>query len=141
MMRPPGSRKPSIEDAKAQMREYYEMPDDVLLTASIMGDVDACAERLVREIMSVDEVEWDEAKQKFEKLKADNMTGMSILTLPYYAGVGGGILAAVVTVPMCFDLNTALWFNECYVTTDVPEGKDLETWLEVSNQPLPCAVQ
>jgi hypothetical protein len=38
------------------MREYYEMPDEVLLTAAMMGDVDACSERLIREIMAVDEV-------------------------------------------------------------------------------------
>ena len=34
---------------------------------------------------------------------------------------------------MCFDLHTTLWFNEGYVTTDVPEAKDLETWLEVGS--------
>jgi hypothetical protein len=38
------------------IREYYEMPDEVLLTASMMGDVDACSERLIREIQAVDEV-------------------------------------------------------------------------------------
>jgi hypothetical protein len=67
---------------------------------------------------------------------------MSILTIPYKVGIVGGMAAAVATVPLCFDLNTALWFNECYVTTDVPEGKDLETWLEVrclTSQPYSLA--
>ena len=63
-------------------------------------------------------------------MKSSNMTFMSILTVPYKVGIAGGLISAAVTIPLCFDLNTALWFNECYVTTDVPEGKDLETWLE-----------
>ncbi len=32
-----------------------------------------------------------------------------------------------------FDLNTALWFNEYFVTADVAEPADLETWLEVGS--------
>ena len=35
------------------------------------------------------------------------------------------------SLPMVFDLNTALWFNEYFVTADVAEPEDLETWLEV----------
>ena len=66
-------------------------------------------------------------------MKSSNMTFMSILTVPYKVGIAGGLISAAVTIPLCFDLNTALWFNECYVTTDVPEGKDLETWLEVGS--------
>lgn len=32
---------------------------------------------------------------------------------------------------MIFDINTVVWFNEAFVTSDVPEPKDLETPLEV----------
>ena len=46
-----------------------------------------------------------------------------------------GILSAVAmgfgSLPMVFDFNLAVWFNHHYVTTDVPEPEDLETWLEV----------
>jgi hypothetical protein len=35
--------------------------------------------------------------------------------------------------PMVFDLYTASYFNTLYVTTDIPEPKDLETVLEVGN--------
>ena len=37
------------------------------------------------------------------------------------------------TFPLCFDLPLALWFNDRFVTTDVAEPKDLETWLEVGS--------
>ena len=46
-----------------------------------------------------------------------------------------GIISAVAmgfgSLPMVFEINLATWFNHYYVTTDVPEPKDLETWLEV----------
>lgn len=45
----------------------------------------------------------------------------------------GAVVAAVGSIPMIFELNTVLWFNELYVTTDVPEAKDLETPLEVGS--------
>ncbi len=39
-------------------RNYNEMPNDVLLTMAIGGDQDAREERLIREIMAVDNVSW-----------------------------------------------------------------------------------
>ena len=35
--------------------------------------------------------------------------------------------AGVGSLPMVFDLTTALWFNEYFVTADVAEPEDLET--------------
>ena len=52
-------------------------------------------------------------------------------TLPYKIGIFAALTAAVCSVPLVFDLNTVLCFNELFVTTDIPEDKDLETPLEV----------
>jgi hypothetical protein len=35
------------------------------------------------------------------------------------------------SIPLIFHLDTVMAFNEAFVTTDVPEAKDLETPLEV----------
>ena len=48
----------SIETAKQMPKNYDELPNDVLLTMAIMGDQEAREERLIREIMSVDNVKW-----------------------------------------------------------------------------------
>jgi hypothetical protein len=48
----------SLEEAKKLPKNYNDMPNDVLLTMAVMGDQDAREERLVREIMSVDNVSW-----------------------------------------------------------------------------------
>ena len=34
------------------------------------------------------------------------------------------------SIPLIFHLDTVMWFNSIYVTSDVPEEKDLETILE-----------
>jgi len=46
---------------------------------------------------------------------------------------------------MIFHYDTVMWFNEWYVTMDIPEAKDLETFLEVGafswNWMEPCIGQ
>ena len=46
----------TIDQAKAMAREYDEMPNDVLLAMAASGDQEAKEERLIREIMAVDNV-------------------------------------------------------------------------------------
>lgn len=48
----------SVADAKKMAKNYDEMPNDVLLSMAVMGDQEAREERLIREIMSVDNVSW-----------------------------------------------------------------------------------
>merc|ERR1719291_346241 len=40
---------------------------------------------------------------------------------------------ALVSFPLCFHFETVHWFNHHFVTADIPEPKDLETWLEVGS--------
>jgi len=40
-------------------------------------------ERLIREIMAKDEVEWDDAKLKFDEIEQANKAFMGLHTLPY----------------------------------------------------------
>lgn len=185
-------RKPTLEDALLMPRRYYELPNDVLVTMACQGDHLARSERLVREIMVVDQVlsplhsttsprynrsrmrsppqvSWDDAQKRFKEMEAENHRFAGVLTLPYKSepsssqrvlarvvvtctssgkrtspcacfttalaavGIVGGIGSAVACLPMIFDEDTARWFNELYVTTDVPEPADLETWLEVTS--------
>ena len=51
--------------------------------------------------------------------------------LPYRMGLLSVGALALSTSPLVFHHDTVLWFNEAFVTADVPEPKDLETVLEV----------
>lgn len=48
----------SIEEAKKMPKNYNEIPNDILLNMAVMGDQEAREERLIREIMAVDNVTW-----------------------------------------------------------------------------------
>eukprot|EP00981_Chlorochromonas_danica_P000791 scaffold192_cov320-Ochromonas_danica.AAC.2 len=112
-------------------RNYNEMPNEILLNMAIMGDQEAREERLIREIMAVDGVSWPDANLTFTKILASNRKGLFLFTLPYKLGITLAVGGAVASIPMIFDYTTVLWFNEIYVTSDVPDAKDLETPLEV----------
>ena len=129
----PVGAKPTIEDAKTMPREYYEMPNDVLLTLAASGDYGAKEEIMIREIMAVDGVSWQDAQPKFHEISAKAYEGKGVATLPYKIGIATALSAGFASIPLCFNLSVAQSFNELFVTTDVPEPRDLETWLEVGS--------
>jgi hypothetical protein len=126
-------RVPTKEDARLLPREHREMSNDVLLIRSSQGDHDAAREVLVREIMFVDNLSWHDAQPKLEELEAANKEMITVGTIPYKAGLVVSVVAGFGSIPMCFSLSTTKWFNENFVTADVAEDKDLETWLEVGS--------
>lgn len=123
----------SVDEARKMAKNYDEMPNDVLLTMAVMGDQEAREERLIREIMAVENLSWEEAQPIFMKMVRSNRKSLWFATLPYKIGITTAVTAAFVSIPMIFHLDTVMWFNEFYVTSDVPEPKDLETPLEVGS--------
>jgi hypothetical protein len=110
---------------------YNELPNDVIITMSVLGDQEAREERLIREIMSVENLSWKDAQNILFQMMKSNRHGLFIATLPYKVGIFASVTAGLISFPMIFHLDTVMSFNELYVTTDVPEAKDLETPLEV----------
>lgn len=125
--------KPSVQTAMSLPHSYEEMDNHTLLTVGALKNHDARVEILKRHIMAVDKCSHDEANETFKAIAKKNREGMWLAALPYQLGITAGVGAAVVSIPLVFDLNTTLWFNEAYVTTDVPGKEDLETGLEVGS--------
>jgi len=125
--------KVTLEQAMDLPRHYNELPNNVLISAAIEGDQEAIEERLIREIMSVESMSWDEAQPIFLEMVEENRKGLFMITLPYKIGVFGAVTAGIASIPLCFHLDTVLWFNERCVTTEVPGAEDLETFLEVGS--------
>ena len=128
-----GRTKPTVQTAQSLPHSYEEMDNHTLLTVAALRNHDARVEILKRHIMAVDNCSHDEANEKFEVIAKKNREGMWLAALPYQIGIVTGVSAAVLAIPMVFDLNTTLWFNEAFVTTDVPGKEDLETGLEVGS--------
>ena len=125
-----GTACPSSVPAPATYAQYG---NDILVLLSDNGDDDASAERMIRDIMAVDGVDRAAAEPRLAELQVSAKSGLFLSRLPYRIGIAAALIAGFGSIPMCFDLHTTLWFNEGYVTTDVPEAKDLETWLEVGS--------
>ena len=126
-------RTVSIAEAKEMPRRMRELPNVVVLSLAVAGDQEAREERLIREIMRVDNVDWSDANKMLERMKKDNRKNVFFFTLPYKVGIFCSITAALASFPLVFDLNTAIWFNEHFVTTEVPSHEDLETTLETGS--------
>ncbi len=123
-------RYPTAEECKTQVRHYHEMSGDILLLLASRGDRGACRERLVRDVMHVDELSWPEASARVDEMD-ESVQAPAVHRITGGTILGMSLLAGAASVPLVFDLDTAMWFNEFYVTADVPPDKDLETWLEV----------
>lgn len=59
----------------------------------------------------------EDAEVKFLDIVAENRRGLWMATLPYKLGIFTAITVATVSIPMIFEINTVLWFNELYVTS------------------------
>ena len=67
--------------------------------------------------MSVDDIEWPIARQKFISIMLSNRQGLFVATLPYKLGIFTAVTSAIISVPLLFHLDTVLLFNESFVTT------------------------
>jgi len=126
-------RKPTLAQAKKLPLSPTELSNEQLIFLSALESLEAREEILKRHIMAIDDVEYVEAKKTFSTIQATNKNGNLIRTLPFKLGVGISVTSAVLSFPLTFHQSTVSWFNEKFVTADVPEPKDMETWLEIGS--------
>ena len=122
---------PSLKTALAMPLSPRQMDNSMLVTLGELGNHQARSEILKRHIMCRDRVSYEQACQTFLTIEQKNHEHIYLLSLPYILGIAMGVTSAAAAWPMVFDLATAEWFNHHFVTTDVPEPKDLETFWEV----------
>ena len=122
---------PTIEESKQQPVHPCELSNETLIVMAEQGSNEACFERLVRNIMAVDNLEWGEAQKVGSEIRAASLQGMSVATLPAKVGIFTGVVSGIVSIPLVFNQKLATWFNQNFVTTDVPEPEDLETVWEI----------
>mmetsp|Transcript_129361 Transcript_129361/g.335426 ORF Transcript_129361/g.335426 Transcript_129361/m.335426 type:complete len:211 (-) Transcript_129361:316-948(-) len=127
------AKVPTLEVSQKLPVHVSELSNESLYILAEQGCHDACQERLVRHVMVVDGVEWITAKDKVKEIGKANHQLNGIATLPYKVGIGIGVTSGIACVPLCFHLPTVQYFNKVFVTTDVPEPDDLQTWFEVGS--------
>jgi hypothetical protein len=125
--------KPTLAYAKAMPYDFSSMRHEQILQLSAEGIAGARREALTRNIMSVDDVDYESAKIIMAELEKVNRQWVHAEHLPYSVGLGVAVVSGFASFPLVFHLDTVASFNEKYVTADIPEPKDLETWLEVGS--------
>ena len=92
-----------------------------------MGDQDANEERLIREIMSVENKSWEEAQPIFNEMLAINRKYNFFIKLPYNMGIFSAVTFGFIACPFIFNFECVNWFNTNFVTTDVPPADEIKT--------------
>lgn len=125
--------KPTLEYAKKLPKTFASMTNEQVLSFSELGIPEACRECIIRDVMVVDQVEYDEAMKVFNEIAKTNREGMSAAALPFQIGLSAALVGGWVSIPLVFNLQAVEWFNEKFVTAEMPPPADLETWLEVGS--------
>eukprot|EP00667_Euglena_gracilis_P019662 EG_transcript_21120 len=126
-----GRRYPTLEEVDHLCRNIREVSNESLAVLALLECPPATRERLVREVMAVDRVEWEAAEKKVRQMGKANDKFAFLVHLPHLLAVFLGVFGAVVSVPLVFHRPTAVWFNERFVTQDEPEWEKVDTFFEV----------
>jgi len=110
-----------------------EMSNQNLILLAEAGNHEACYERLIRDIMRVDQLEYMDAKKIADGMRENNRAEVAKYNAASRLGLAGSTFCLAASIPMVFSKSFALWFNEKYVTSEVPPPEDLETFWEVGS--------
>lgn len=81
-------------------------------------------ERLLRNIMNVDKVSWDEAHDQLIEMDKTNEEFYWLYSFPYRFGIIMAVGGAAGAVLMVFHGDVALWYAETVVGEGLPEGTE-----------------
>lgn len=113
-------------------RPFKNYNEEGLYLLRVVHDVElAHEEYFLRDIIEKDGVDEIAASNKIEYIRAKTERRLNFHLLPYWAGLTTVGAFGFAAVPLVYSKTVALWFNNAYVTTDVPPPDDLGTFLEV----------
>jgi hypothetical protein len=116
----PEFRPPSVSEAAQCPRKFRQASNEAIFSLAIHGSHGARRERLVREVMRQDNVDWVTARTKVETINTENDKYGWVVKMPYQAGMLLGISGALASVPLTFHKPTVVWFAE-HVVNMKPE--------------------
>ena len=125
--------KPTLEYVKNMRVLYSAMSNGDILHLSSEGDLEARKEALIRNIMVVDSMQYDDAKKVFMEIEKLNQSYMKIHEIPYKVGLGVSLTAGFVSIPLVFQYDAVLFVHDLFVSAEAPEPQDRESFLEIGS--------
>jgi len=125
-----GIQIPSLKVASDMGKGFSEMENEPLVVIAEMGNHRARTEVLRRHVMAVEHIDYGVAGRIVETINAKNKEGLFFYSFPSKFGMGLALCSGIVVFPLVFDISTAMWFNESFVTMEIPPPDELDTSLE-----------
>jgi hypothetical protein len=152
--------KPTLKYASSLNKTWASMSNEQILHFAHEGVPEACRECIIRDVMMVDQIAYDEvsscnlllivdfctdlelnqfiykcqkAYEVFNKIAASNREGMQMYALPFQIGCAVAVTGGWISFPLVFNESAVTWFNSTFVTAELPPPEDMETWLEVGS--------
>jgi len=118
--------RPNIEIAMRQPAHVSELGHESLAELAMQGNHNAHRERLLREIMCVDNCTWDEAHEVLADMDCEKEKWYWIESAPYRIGIAGALSGAIFGTLLVFCKPVALWYGINVAGEDLPDGvKDI----------------
>jgi len=125
---------PTIADAAGMPRHLSDLSgEQIYLLAESCAHHGAVRERLRREIMVIDGIEYAHTSKRLLEMGALIKGGHTMLKLPFEVGIWTSLIAGWASIPLVFHFSTAQLFNDKFVTADPPDVGEADTWLEVGS--------
>ena len=123
---------PTIEAARAMPRHIQDMGGEALFVlAEGAGHPGARRERLRREIMVVDGVDYTATGERLKEMSSLVASKHALYKSPYQIGIFSALVGGWFSLPLVFHFGSAIKFNDLFVTCDPPDPGEADTWLEV----------
>jgi len=118
--------RPDIDTAEKQVTHVCEMPHQSLAELAVLGDHCARRERLLREIMAVDQVPWGKAHEVLNEISIFNEKYYWFETLPYRVGITVAFFGGIASILLVFWKPAAYWYGINIAGEELPEDvKDI----------------
>jgi len=122
---------PSVDAAKSAPRYVSDLSNHHVFILAEQGSVACNRERVRREIMAIDGIEYAATQARIEEMSAFVAEKHPMYTFPYKVGIAMAQISGFASIPLVFHFGVASTFNTYCVTADPPEMGEADTALEV----------
>jgi len=116
--------RPSVRTARLQPKHISEMGHSTLAGLALENNHYAHRERLIREIMSVDNCSWEEAHNVLASMDEYKERYYWFVTAPYRLGIFIATTFGIGSIFLVFHPSTADWYGTNIAGEELPEGTD-----------------
>jgi len=127
---------PTMQDAIAMPRHVSELSGEQLFMLAEMSggtSVGVARERMRREIMMVDKIDYAQTHKILTEMAACASSNHGLIKAPSYVAIYTALVAGWASLPLVFHYPSAELFNMYFVTADPPDVGEADTWLEVGS--------